>query len=284
MIKFFLHSRCLFSMFFVFLISYSFAQKNVYKAKDGSKITIETLDDNPDNGRNTAFYLGPIGYGGTKLIGFDHYKPTKHFVSTMIGFNNYMIDGNYFILNSTKNIKKSQAVKADTRVRYTAKVPSVKRRSLGIHLSANHLNQLKFKAISSNYGYYRTTEISPGISWFTARNLKLKVDGNVLQGSSYKRINLDATFHTFRSINISEYTNVYYTSTLTGIDTITTTESVDEVLNKVGYKFYLDGKATSFGQGKVSFKYLIGVQSSPLKRDGLKPRLIGGVGIGFSFN
>ncbi|MDC0105835.1 hypothetical protein OAJ52_07650 [Bacteroidia bacterium] len=102
------------------------------------------------------------------------------------------------------------------------------------------------------------------ITRFTARNLKLKVDGNVLQGSSYKRINLDATFHTFRSINISEYTNVYYTSTLT-IDTITTTESVDEVLNKVGYKFYLDGKATSFGQGKVSFKYLIGVQSSHLK-------------------
>ena len=88
-------------MFFVFLISYSFAQKNVYKAKDGSKITIETLDDNPDNGRNTAFYLGPIGYGGTKLIGFDHYKPTKHFVSTMIGFNNYMIDGNYIPVDVT---------------------------------------------------------------------------------------------------------------------------------------------------------------------------------------
>ena len=282
----FLNSKNIwFTLVSFLLVGNTLAQSTIYRAKNGSKISVETLESNPDLGRNTALYLGPIGIGGLKLLGFDHYQPTKFFASAMIGPSNYMIEGNYFLANFTKNIKKSRTVKANSSVRYTVKkFPSVKRSSLGLHLNINHLNQLNFSEVSANYGSYRTTEICPGISWFTAQNLKLNVDGKVLQGNAYKRINLDAVFHSFRSINISEYTNVYYIGTNTGKDTISSTKSIDDVLHKVGYKFYLDGKATAFGRGRMTYKYLIGVQSSPLKLDGLRPRLIGGFEIGYSFN
>lgn len=242
------------------------AQVEIYKSKDGDEVEIDVIDRDPDNGRKNSLYVGIMGVGGMKYAGFDHYEAKKYFFTAMAGPNNFLIDGNYFFLHSTKNIKIKQTVKsgpAVTNYDYVAHVPSLKRRSFGAHLCVNHLNQLSNSDASYYPGQFKTTEINPGITYLTAKNAKLKMsETNIRQGSSYRRINLDAVFYTF-----SEIDNM---------------ANLDDELNKVGFRFYIDGRATDWGSGRFAIKYLLGVQSSPYKMD--VPNVMGGIGFGYCFN
>ena len=275
-----------FTYILVLVVNNAWAQVETVTFDDGTKIPVEIVDKGPDGGRNTALYFGGLGIGGIKLVGFDYYKPTKYFFSAMAGPNNYMVDGNYFFANFTKDITLSQSVEGgpNSGIKYVLRFPAKKRSSLGAHLCLNHLNQINNPEASFNWGWFKLTEVNPGISWLSAKNSKLKMsETNIRQGSSYKRINLDAIFYSSRSIDIESYTRVSYKFTDTGSHTIVTTKSVDDVLNKIGYRFYIDGKATDWGKGRFSYKYTIGVQSSPLKEDGLTPKMMAGVGVGYSF-
>lgn len=67
-----------------------FGQVIDYTFDNGEVITVEILDQGPDNGYNTAIYLGAIGINRIKTYGIDHYLPGKLFVSAMFGPNSYM--------------------------------------------------------------------------------------------------------------------------------------------------------------------------------------------------
>lgn len=264
-----------------------FGQVIDYTFDNGEVITVEILDQGPDNGYKTAIYLGAIGINGIKTYGIDHYLPGKLFASAMFGPNSYMGEMNYFVYNSVKDITLTQSVLGQTcqSFSYIAEFAAKQRFSIGPHLNVNHLNQMEDEELSWINGNFKFTEITTGITILRARAAKLTSDeGGTRQGSRYTRINSDAVFYTMRDINEASYTETEFRATSTGRDTIVTVSTTDEVLNNVGYRFYLDGKFTAWGSGRFSFKYSLGMQSSPLKAEGLDPKLLFGLGIGYSFN
>lgn len=236
------------------------------QAKDGTAFEVRSVNSNPDIGRYKSIALGPIGISGIKILGYYHYEPTKFYASAMLGYNNYMVDGNLFLLNRTKNTTIRQSLNNNSNVKYVLKFPSQKRVSLGPHLSFNYIND--FYGATWHDEHFKVLEIAGGISILKSESAHWDVLslGLQKQGSSYRRINIDGIINAFGEIDTAEYSPG-------------TTAS--NYLMPFGYRVYIDGKTAVWGKkGSFAIHYKIGMQS---RVSTIAPIPIAGLAIGYAF-
>ncbi len=247
---------------------YSISQEQTYTFDDGTKVTAEVINNNPDNARKLAIIpLGLYNIEGGQMIAASFYSPTKFYASAMVGPNSFMVEGNYFFINQLKDCPIKQSVKdvysgRNSITSYVIKVPAEKRISYGIHTGISNTsytyNSLE---VTPNYNY-STMGAVIGITRIGVKQAHWKIEKKKeLKGSSLVRLNADAVFY-FNQKKVNE------------------NEPLSITPNTFGYRLYYDGQFTLWG-GKFSFKYMLG-----LKHDSYTKKfaeLFAGLGAGFSF-
>lgn len=231
-----------------------------YKAKnDGTTSYIKLIENRADKGLNKEVYLGVFGIDGVQILGFNYNLPKITNLNLRLGVKNYWVDGSLFLYSWKKKGIVKQSLKTKSAVihgqmgtvKYVAKMPVEKRRSLGIHFGAS---QFKFQDKVSTSGLSGYS-LFGGVTLFRAMHLKTKIlDRNVFRkGTHINKLNLD--FVTYPNTTV-----------------------------KSAVRLYFDGKASFWSEsGKWSLHYMFGISTVNVEDSSAKIGVPFGLGIGFNF-
>jgi len=248
----------------IFVLIYFFPLglfSQIFKAEDGTKIKIEVISNDPDEGRNAAIYIGAWSPDGARLLGFEYLKPTKYYFNLDAGLG---ASGNFtYFLKSWKNERIIyQSLKIEGNTRYKAKIDVPRRKSLGLNVGGGHTIEYFELQLASSY-------VSIGASLLTSFHINLKTENGLkkAQGTGISRMNFDV---------------VYYINPQFINENIASRSILEDETRKVGCRFYLDGKRTIWSpNGRISLHYKIGVGIQVVQKQLLTA--IGGFGLGYSF-
>ncbi|AHM61263.1 hypothetical protein D770_15045 [Flammeovirgaceae bacterium 311] len=238
------------------------AQRETYRADDGTQVDVNIVSVDPDAGRNTSIFLGYFGPEGAHILGANHYKPGKYFINGLVGKTGAHIDGSIFFATATKQIKLKQSVKMTHNTKYVIKVPALKHRSFGLHMGANMVDYSKLVEAT---GYHSTTGVFGGFSLLKAKHTHWKIHDSYgeAQGTMINRLNADI---------------IYYFNTES---TYYSTSDLEVGTRKIGARLYYDGKATIWSrQGRLSINYMLGVGINSARES---IPLFAGFGVGYNF-
>src|SRR4030095_6204937 len=139
-----------------------------------------------------------------KFLQANYYAPKLFYINASIGEQCFMVDGNFFLFNTTKQKNVSTIAKMSStgygQTRYIVKLPLEKRISIGAHTgfgSTNYSSDFNSTAhlpFSSKYAI-------AGFTFFKARNLNFVVDDErEFKLNVITKLNLDAVFYFDRKI------------------------------------------------------------------------------------
>jgi hypothetical protein len=252
------------------------------KAEDGTEFEVDILNKNPDEGRNAEVYLGAFGIDGVHILGANYNIPKIANINLGIGVNNYWLDGSVFAYSWIKNGKIKQSVGYNstginnmgqsTVQKYVAKIPSDKRRSIGLHGGFN-----SFSFLMSKEGTTRLDGMSwsAGLTFLRAMHVHwgIKENGSTEKGRQGTLIN---KFH-------ADYVG-YFNQSVSSISThgFIEPQPLSYYTRNSGFRIYLDGKATFWSEkGRISVHYMAGIAQGA---EALKSiDVLFGLGVGFNF-
>lgn len=136
---------------FLFLQMELFSQDyDTYDFDDGTSIDVKVISLDPDEGlKGNAYIGGFIPAGHLNFVGYNHYIPTKMYLNGSFGLKGGLLDASFFFFNKTKDKRLKQSIEStnagNTTTKYMVKIPSFKRRSIGVHTGLEILNYKIFK-------------------------------------------------------------------------------------------------------------------------------------------
>ena len=227
-------------------------------------------NDDPDAANRYAVYGGLFGFDGVSMIGTSYYYPKKLYVNLQGGPNVLINDspglnifGSLSLLFLNKKVLKEmkQVLHSESNIRYIAKVPIPKRKSLGFTIGGGYNPEYSLGSTS-----LKGPSISAGLTLLTAWSADLMIRGGYKRkkGTSVRRINADIVY----------YPNPQYLDE-------TNNNQIENSARKIGCRLYMDGRTALWTTGgHFALQYILGAGISMVKSQEVSPL----AGLGFSYS
>lgn len=250
---------------FVFYSIDLFPQTKTITFEDGYQVDVDILSVNPDEGRNVCVYAGVFATEGVQNIGMSYYNPGKYFINGMIGRSGYFVDGNIIFLSYFKDSRISQSVETH----YRLDVPIKKRRAFAFHFGSNSVDY-KYSMLEGPTSQLSAIGVFGGVSTIKSIHTKWQLSNRtkLVQGTAIIRWHFDVVYFLNRK--------AHYPLGFVG--------DLDDLVNKIGYRFYYDGKHSFWTKyGRFSVNGILGVAIKADKENFILPFFCG-MGLGYNFD
>ena len=245
------------------------SQKNTATFSDGTSIDYEVLDKNPDNMHKFSIYT-------LNGINLSYIKPNSFYASVKYGFWRIGGEGTIFLSTSETEKAKKHVIKSEntgyrTVTNYVIKPMVTVKTYVGIHTGYYYLDYSN-RWTGLNTNYMKANEVFLGLGITRARFTKLMVNygdkPRMLKGTLQVNFYADAIYFAGRSI-------IPYDS-----EDITT---LDDISTSMGFRVYMDGKASFSRRSDIGVTWKLGYQSGPYKTEARVLDLLLGFGFYVGF-